>query len=45
MAQMAKVEVNGKSVELPVSAGTENEVCFDISSLRSKTGAITLDYG
>jgi citrate synthase len=45
MAQMAKVEVNGKTVELPVSVGSENEVCFDISSLRGKTGAITLDYG
>jgi len=45
MAQMAKVEVNGKSIELPISVGSENEVCFDISALRAKTGAITLDYG
>jgi citrate synthase len=45
MAQAAKLEINGKTVELPVSIGTENEVCFDISTLRGKTGAITLDYG
>jgi citrate synthase len=45
MTEMAKVTVNGKSVELPVSQGSEGEVCFDISSLRAKTGAITLDYG
>jgi len=45
MTEMAKVTVNGKNVELPVSRGSEAEVCFDISSLRSKTGAITLDYG
>ncbi len=45
MADMAKVTVNGKSVELPVTQGSEGEVSFDISSLRAKTGAITLDYG
>jgi citrate synthase len=45
MSEMAVVEVNGKRVELPVSKGTEAEVCFDISALRAKTGAITLDYG
>src|SRR5689334_14272772 len=45
MAQMAKLEINGKTVELPVSAGSENEVYFDITTLRGKAGAITLDYG
>jgi len=45
MADTAKVEVGGKKVELPISVGTEGEVCFDISQLRAKTGAITLDYG
>jgi citrate synthase len=45
MADMAKVTVNGKSVELPVTQGSEGEVSFDISTLRAKTGAITLDYG
>jgi citrate synthase len=45
MPNTAKVEVNGKSVELPVIVGTENEVAFDISALRGKTGAITMDWG
>jgi citrate synthase len=45
MANTAKVEIDGKSVELPVIVGTEKEVAFDISTLRSKTGAITLDWG
>ncbi|HKJ00668.1 MAG TPA: citrate synthase [bacterium] len=45
MSNTAKVEVNGKSVELPVIVGTENEVAFDISQLRGKTGAITMDWG
>ncbi|MBM3675507.1 MAG: citrate synthase [Actinobacteria bacterium] len=32
-------------VELPVVRGTENERAADISTLRAKTGLITLDYG
>jgi citrate synthase len=45
MSDKAIVEVNGKRVELPVVRGAEAEVCVDISQLRAKTGAITLDYG
>ena len=45
MAQTAKVEINGKSIELSLLAGSEGEVAMDISELRSKTGAVTLDYG
>ncbi len=45
MTQSAKVEVNGKTIELAVTVGTEGEMAFDISQLRSKTGAVTLDYG
>ena len=45
MSGTAKVEVNGKSVELPVIVGTEDEVAFDITTLRSHTGAITMDWG
>lgn len=39
--------IDGKSLELPTVVGTEGEVGIDISTLRSKTGAITLDpaYG
>ena len=45
MADVAKVEVNGKTVELPVTVGSEGEVAFDISKLRGATGAVTLDWG
>jgi citrate synthase len=45
MSNSAKVEVNGKTVELPIIVGSENEVAFDIAALRGKTGAITMDWG
>ncbi|MBM3977770.1 MAG: citrate synthase [Planctomycetes bacterium] len=34
-----------ESVELPVLSGTEGERAIDVSSLRAKTGLITLDSG
>ena len=45
MAQSARLEVNGKSIDLQLTIGSENEVGMDVSQLRSQTGAITLDYG
>lgn len=45
MNEMAKLELGGKSYQLPVVAGTENEQAIDISRLRSDTGYITLDDG
>ena len=45
MSENAKLEVNGQTVELPVTVGTENEVAVDISKLRPQTGVITLDNG
>ncbi len=41
----AKLILEGKEHELPVYVGTENEVGIDITELRNKTGAITLDSG
>src|SRR5688572_23030826 len=41
----AKLILNGQEHEFPVVVGTEGEVSFDISALRSKSGAITLDPG
>jgi citrate synthase len=35
----------GKSIELPVVRGSENEAAIEISKLRSATGLITLDPG
>jgi citrate synthase len=43
--EKATLSLNGKSYDFPVLVGTENEVGIDITSLRPKTGAITLDPG
>ena len=45
MAEMAKLTVAGQTIELPIVVGTEGEKAIDISSLRGKTGFITLDPG
>ena len=46
MSEIAKLELDGKSYELPVIEGTENEKGIDISKLRGATeGYITLDPG
>ena len=44
---VAKLELDGKTYEFPVVVGSEGERAIDISSLRSKSGYITLDesYG
>jgi len=36
---------DGKTIELPVHTGSENEKAIDISKLRSQTGYITMDPG
>ena len=45
MSDYATLQLQGKSYELPVEIGTENEVAVDISKLRPQSGAITLDSG
>src|SRR5205809_1209225 len=45
MAETAKLTVDGKTLELPIVTGTEGERGIDITSLRAKTGLITLDPG
>ena len=45
MSRTAKLELDGKSYELPIVEGTEKELAIDISSLRAQTGYITLDDG
>ena len=44
-AETAQLTVRGKTVELPMVVGPEDETAIDISRLRKETGAITLDYG
>jgi len=45
MSEVAKLQVEGREVDLPVIVGTESERALDISTLRSRTGYITLDEG
>jgi citrate synthase len=45
MSKMAKLELEGKTYELPIVVGTANEKAVDISKLRAQTGYITLDSG
>lgn len=45
MSEVAKLELDGNIIELPVIEGTENEKAIDISSLRGSTGYITIDRG
>lgn len=45
MTSTAKIVIENQETELPIIIGSENEIGIDISDLRSKTGAITLDIG
>jgi citrate synthase len=45
MGKNATLTYDGKSYELPVMVGTEDETAVDISALRAKSGLITLDSG
>ncbi len=45
MAKIATLSYEGKSIELPVLEGTEDEFGIDIKALRAKTNLITLDPG
>ena len=43
--QSAKLSFEGKTFDLPVRVGTENERGLDITALRSSSGLISLDEG
>ena len=45
MSLKAKIEFNGKQIELPVVKGSEGEYAIDVKSLRQQLGLITLDPG
>jgi citrate synthase len=45
MEEFAELKVDGKTIELPVITGTENEKAIDISKLRGQSGIITIDSG
>ncbi len=41
--QKAELNIDGKTLEVPVVIGTENERAIDIGKLRAQTGYVTLD--
>jgi citrate synthase len=41
----ARLTLDGKEYELPVTVGSEGEIGLDIAKLRAQSGAITLDPG
>ncbi|WP_181306378.1 citrate synthase [Rufibacter sp. XAAS-G3-1] len=45
MSDFAELTLEGKSYQLPIVTGTENEKAIDINALRAQTGYITLDSG
>lgn len=45
MKTTARIELDGKQIDLPFVIGTEGERAVDISTLRDMTGVITLDEG
>ena len=45
MTEHVKIIVQGKTYDFPIVAGTEGEKAIDITTLRQRTGLITLDPG
>ena len=45
MSHTASIILDGKSYELPVITGSEDEKAIDVQNLRSDSGFITLDSG
>ncbi len=45
MSDKAQLILDGKTYELPIVVGTENEKAVDITTLRQTTGYVTLDNG
>ncbi len=43
MTRTATLELDGKTLELPILEGTEHEKAIDVRELRAKTGYITFD--
>lgn len=45
MSNSAEIKINGKSYELPVIKGSEDEEAIDIGKFRAQSGIITIDPG
>jgi citrate synthase len=44
-AGTARLTYDGRTLDLPVISGTEDEAAIDIARLRAETGLITMDHG
>ena len=45
MSLKAKLEIDGKVFEYPITEGSEKEKAIDVAKLRADTGCITIDHG
>ncbi|RKD14399.1 citrate (Si)-synthase [Pelobium manganitolerans] len=45
MSEIAELKLDGKTYDLPIVEGTENEKAIDIAKLRDQSGYVTLDSG
>ncbi|MBD99502.1 MAG: citrate (Si)-synthase [Verrucomicrobia bacterium] len=45
MSETAELKIDGKTIELPIVTGSENEKAIDISKLRGSSGYVTIDPG
>ena len=45
MPRTATLTIDGKTIELPITVGSEGEHAIDVTKLRDETGYITLDPG
>lgn len=45
MNEPVELKIDGRTIQMPAITGSEGEIGIDISALRAKTGAITLDPG
>lgn len=45
MSKAATIKIEGKTYDLPLVVGTEQEIALDITQLRAQSGTITLDPG
>ncbi|MGE4159286.1 MAG: citrate synthase [Planctomycetota bacterium] len=45
MPKTATITLDGKTIECPVIVGSEGEMGIDVTQLRAKTGAVTIDQG
>jgi citrate synthase len=43
--RLAKIDLDGKELELPLRVGSEGEVGIDVTALREQSDAITYDPG